>query len=272
MLLPLFLGCAGKNTVAGENKTKAEQLEAAVPSWCTTVCQRLSACASSDACDCSGDACSCTNLGGNDCVAECQATMAAFTSGDDNCATIGQSFKSCIDGATCDGLVNANACQLTAAEKRACPKPKSGDDTVDSPPSSGSPGSSTGGSSSSPNAPDGSANVGGGTSASSGTAGSANDGSNDFPTTGVPVSCQNSYGTGGGSPAEPATNGVVLCEEGRSDCTDGHEYSWLCAKNATGEAACSCLVDSGVTGAFDPGSSCPALAQVNAGCHFNLAP
>ena len=41
LLLPLLLGCSGQNVVAGDEKTKAEQLEASVPSWCESTCSRL---------------------------------------------------------------------------------------------------------------------------------------------------------------------------------------------------------------------------------------
>ena len=62
LFLPLFLGCAGKNVVAGEEKTKAEQLESALPSWCQSTCARLRACPESTGCDCDGDVCQCSGV------------------------------------------------------------------------------------------------------------------------------------------------------------------------------------------------------------------
>ena len=62
----------------------------------------------------------------------------------------------------------------------------------------------------------------------------------------------------------------VTCEEGRDTCSDGHDYSWICVVSSQGEAACSCLLDEQVVGAFDPGVGCPALTEVNAGCGWNL--
>src|SRR5205814_3806649 len=92
LLLPAVLGCAGKNVVAGEEKTKAQQLAAAVPSWCATTCARLQACPAPP-CDCVDDSCSCTSPAGNDCPAQCLDAMARFTTGADACAAVGELFR-----------------------------------------------------------------------------------------------------------------------------------------------------------------------------------
>src|SRR3954465_7714419 len=75
LLLPVVLGCAGKNVVAGDEKTKSQQLEAAVPSWCETTCTRLQACPARP-CECTGDLCDCPAEVGSDCPAQCLKAMA----------------------------------------------------------------------------------------------------------------------------------------------------------------------------------------------------
>jgi hypothetical protein len=257
LLLPLFLGCAGKNTVAGEDKTKAEQLASSLPSWCASTCARLADCASGSSCDCSGDVCDCNSVN-DSCPAECQKAFAGFTSSGEECATIGQRYKSCVDHATCATLEASRGCLPTEAEQDMCPRPDDSD-TVDSPPSSS--GGPVGGPIATPPSS-------GGTSGSSdpGTPGTAG-------TTYVPngdlVSCQSGSG-GGMAPGGPATSGII-CEESRQDCTDGHNYGWICSRNSQGQEACSCLFDSSVTGGFAPGPTCPDTTTVNAGCHWNLS-
>jgi len=87
----------------------------------------------------------------------------------------------------------------------------------------------------------------------------------------APISCMGAWGTAGASSGGPPPASAVVCEEGLGGCSDGHEYSWLCAKGSQGETACSCLIDSQVTGGFDPGGpSCPTQLQVNAGCKWNI--
>ena len=279
LLLPLFLGCAGKNVVAGEEKTKPEQLKAEVPSWCQSTCVRVAACGQSQDCGCSGDNCDCAS-GVDKCPAECQAAMAAYTKGDDYCASVGQKFKSCIDGSSCSELFDKSrpACKLSAEEERACPASNSSTGASDPP--TGNPAFPNGGTSSTGDAPPssggasssgGSISCGGAVSddcSSYGTAGEASGGSSS----GAPVSCLSSYGSGGSS-AGGSGGSSVTCDEGRDVCDDGHSYGWICAQNAMGRSACSCLVDLNVTGGFDPGGDrCPELAQVNAGCGWNITP
>jgi hypothetical protein len=268
VFLPLVLGCAGKNVVAGSEKTKAEQLEAAVPSWCETTCDKLKACPSAMGCDCSGDVCDCSSVG-NNCVEQCQKAMAAFTQGDDLCASVGERFRQCVDVATCDKLQNGDACTPTAAERDACPAPNASEPSGSS---SGGPGvgsdgtgSGTAGTASTDNPPSMGPGTGGGTGVPSMTPGTS-------APTGPVVSCMGAWGAGGGTPAEPMQpSSSVVCEEGVGGCSDGHEYSWLCAEGSQQQTACSCLVDSRVTGGFDPGApTCPTRAQVNAGCGWNL--
>lgn len=80
------------------------------------------------------------------------------------------------------------------------------------------------------------------------------------------VTCEGAYGSGGG----PSEGSAMTCSEGRADCSDGHVYDWLCASDGRGRSACSCLLDGEAVGAFTPGTSCPELSVVNAGCGWNL--
>lgn len=250
-------GCAGKNTVAGQDKTKAEQLEESLPSWCQSICQRIDTCAEAvPACDCQGDACDCSGGGGGtraSCPSECEQEMARYTN--DTCAVVGENLKRCIDTMTCEDFNGSRKCEVSNADKKRCPGV---DDSSETPPSAAGGGApASGGTGPVPDPGTGAAgNTGGVVGGAAG---------------GTLVSCSSSYGTGGGAGMEPASS-AVICEEGRDDCNDGHEYSWICARGSEGQLGCSCFVDSEVTGGFDPQSAdCPSPATVNAGCHWNIA-
>jgi hypothetical protein len=241
------VGCAGKNTVAGEDKTKAEQLEGSLPTWCQSTCERIDACSAPD-CDCQGDTCNCDT--GAKCPAQCEEEMARFTDGTEACATVGENFKRCIDTMTCEEFNGNGKCELSAADKKLCPEMEG--DTIEPSPAGGGQVPGGGGSGPVPSDNPGSAGTTGGTA-------------------GATVTCGSGYGTGGAGSAEPSAS-AVICEEGLADCNDGHEYSWICARGSEGQLGCSCFVDSQVTGGFDPqSSSCPSRATVNAGCHWNIA-
>lgn len=262
LFLPLFLGCAGKNVVAGEEKTKAEQLESALPSWCESTCTRFLACPEPNGCDCSGDVCECAGVDAG-CAEQCPKAFARYTDAGEACAVIGQRVMDCFDGVTCSELNGKDPCPTTAAERALCPD--SNDGISDNPPS-GSDGDAVGPA------------VTGGTSASAGgatfTAGTASAGgyygSAGSAAGANPVSCEGSYGAGGGAPASGGSQ--VTCEEGRAGCSDGHEYSWICVRDSQGQRACSCLVDAHATAGFEPVMDCPDLSAVNAGCGWALLP
>jgi hypothetical protein len=258
LFLPLFLGCAGKNVVAGEEKTKAEQLEATLPSWCQSTCTRLRACGATTPCQCEGDVCNCVGVDEN-CETQCQSYLAPFTGAGETCANIGARIERCVDGLTCGDLGGQDPCTPTPAEKTACPDPN---ENIDSPPSGSNvdaTGPATGGTSGI-----GGPSVTGGTTFTAGTASTGGYyGAN-------PVSCEGSYGEGGGGPASGGSQ--VTCEEGRGACTDGHDYSWICVQDSQGQRACSCLLDAHVTAGFEPVTGCPDLSAVNAGCGWSLLP
>lgn len=249
LFLPLFLGCSGQNVVAGEEKTKAEQLESALPSWCQSTCTRLRACPAEPCqCDAAGDVCNCVGIDSG-CEEQCQKSFDPYIDAGEACAAVGQRFKSCIDDLTCSDLGgDHNPCEITAAERTACPS-KGDSETPPTGVDDNSVGPSTGGTS----------GVYSGPIATAGTAAGPN-----------PVSCEGSYGSGGGAPVIGGSQ--VTCEEGRGACSDGHDYSWICARDSQGQRACSCLVDAHAKAGFEPVTDCPDLAAVNAGCGWALLP
>ncbi len=271
LLLPVFLGCSGQNVVAGEEKSKAEQLAASVPSWCETTCGRFMDCASQTPCDCNGDVCDCVGVDAI-CPTQCKATLAAYTTAGEGCAVIGERLKKCIDRMTCEDLGGKDPCPLTDAERAACPQANGSDGSTAEPTATGSSygyaGSANVGNDSGPNGYGGTVSYAG--SANIPSAGTSYGGSASTNPGGPRVKCGGAYGSGGGQPADSSSL-QVICEEGRGDCSDAHEYSWVCAVDSQGRRACSCFVDAQVTGAFAPPASCPVLSQVNAGCGWNLA-
>lgn len=268
LLLPLALGCAGKNTVAGEEKSKSQQLEESLPTWCKTACVKLRGCEKDYPCDCGGDTCTCAGAG-DDCEAECQTSLQRYAQGGESCALVGQHLQQCVDRSTCTQIFGGMACATSDADEALCPGDSSGSSSgpnggggyVDMPDTTGanggqpipSAGSSSGGSSSA--GAEGGASSGG-SSASGGATGD------------LAVSCSTRF-SGGPTPDNTSSN--EICEGGLSECTDGHEYRYLCGRTSDGLSACSCLVDGGVTGAFDPGVSCPTQAALNSGCHWDIA-
>jgi len=268
LLLPLLLGCAGKNVVSGEDKSSAERLQALVPGWCKDICNRFSSCVASHPCDCSGDACDCPQPTA-DCPAECEREMARFTRGDDTCAAAGESFKSCLDASTCQELYDG-ACVVSATDDRLCPKIKDTSGQTDAPSATGSAGSATAGSA---NIDVGGDSAGVGGASAGGAVGGASTGgasaSGGTSTIGPVVSCTSGYGSAGS--AYGGASSSLTCEEGRQYCSDGHDYNWTCVRNSQGRTGCTCFMDTQVTGGFDPGTDeCPDLGLVNAGCGWNL--
>jgi hypothetical protein len=233
LLLPLFLGCSGENIVAGKEKTKAQQLEEALPSWCHDICERFLACPQDASCYCNaGDVCNSCIAVDDGCEQQCAAWFARYTDAGETCAAIGQRVKTCVDGLACEDLGGEDPCRASDAEMNACPDPNDLDDDV----------------------------------SPTGDAGGGSVGSSVHPN---PVTCSDSSAAGGGAPE--AGGAHVTCEEERGACSDGHVYSWICSEDSQGQRACACLVDSQATASFVPNSSdCPALSQVNAGCAWAL--
>jgi hypothetical protein len=195
------------------------------------------------------------------CAEQCPKAFARYTGAGEACAVIGRRVMSCFDAVTCSQLNGKDPCPTTATERALCPDSNEGDSSE--PPSAvGTPmGPAVTGGTSSSSGPSGT----GGTTFTAGTAsaGGYYGGMN-------PVSCEGSYGAGGGAPAGGGSQ--VTCEEGRQGCTDGHDYSWICVQDSQGQRACSCLIDAHATAGFEPVADCPDLSAVNAGCGWSLLP
>lgn len=238
----LLAGCSGKNVVAGKDKTTPEELSDSVPAWCASTCERLRSC--KQTCDCSSDTCDCVGVDAN-CEAQCASEMAKFTHGDELCAEAGQRFEQCVDRLECADLGGKDPCPLTESERSACRV--SGSDTDSSGPNGGS---------ADPTSPAGSPGPNG--ASAGGPAGPA-------------VTCNGETSSSRPTNIE-APRPAVECEGGRNECSDGHNYDWMCAVGSDGQRACTCFVDSQVMASFAPGpDECPTLSQVNAGCAWNLA-
>ncbi|HYQ14847.1 MAG TPA: hypothetical protein VEQ58_03790 [Polyangiaceae bacterium] len=275
LLLGLLAACAGKNTVAGNDKTRAEQLDASLPTWCEQTCSRLSACSDPKTCDCAGDVCDCSDFS-TACPDQCQQELARFTTGSDQCAAAGERFKKCIDAVSCDEIENTNGCKISEAEAKLCP-----DDASDDEPPSGGPVSGTAGTASSSPGSAGGPTTGGAATAGTSSGGAPGSGGSSASggaaaggtgSSGPSVRCASGYGTAGaaGTGGTPPSS-AVTCEEGAADCNDGHSYDWICVRGSQGQLGCTCFVDSQVTGSFDPGSDmCPSHDIVNVGCNWNV--
>lgn len=250
LILPMFLGCAGKNVVSGEEKTNAEKLAADLPSWCAQTCQRFQGCEGTgiDACDCQGDVCDCSDV--NDCAEDCLENLTPFAK-TEACAETGRAYQGCIDSLSCSELKSRPACLPEQAVLDVCLDREEPGEPDDPP-------TGTGGTSTSSDPP------------SDGDLPTAGTGPSAGPNPNGPVvTC--TEGDGGGS-AGSANMGdpYVTCQESHSNCSDNHEYSWICIAEATSESWCTCFVDGGPVGAFTPTQGCPAVAEVNGGCGWTL--
>jgi hypothetical protein len=268
LMVPMFLGCSGANVVSGEDKTEAEKLAADLPSWCEKTCNRLRACDSAGDGDCScssGDACDCTPTSvNNDCPEDCEDTLSEFSKTTEACADVGRRYQACVDTLGCSDLDSDPPCLPSGAEIEACEI--DGDDDV--PPQA----NGSGGTTSSNPGPSYGGTIGAAGSASGGNYAGAGTG-NAGPVDRV-VTCESGYGAGGTGSAGSAnlpTGPSVTCQEGRADCSDGHEYSWICVDDAAGHNWCSCFVDNTPVGALPSNGMCPSVDLVNAGCGWNLS-
>src|SRR6185503_18895900 len=104
--------------------------------WCKDICSRLYSCATNQPCGCSGDSCDCVQPSA-DCPAECEQEMARFTRGNDACAAAGESYKSCLDGSTCQDLYDG-VCMVSDRDERLCPRIKDNSTPPDAPTARGS--------------------------------------------------------------------------------------------------------------------------------------
>jgi hypothetical protein len=122
-----LVGCSGQNVVAGEGKSKTEQLQSSLPAWCSSVCNLLAMCEVDEKVD-------------DDCPEDCQAEMARWTVGNDRCAEAGARFQRCVDEQGCAVRTQEGLCSVSEDEQ-ACPRPGDRDPTGTGGPNMGTAGS-----------------------------------------------------------------------------------------------------------------------------------
>ena len=242
--LPLVLACSGKSVDSdGKGPTQAS-VEASLPSWCQSTCEKLAACD----CNCTGDSCGCrTGIASvSDCSKNCLDELTDGARRSQACAQRIDRFKSCVDASGC-AAVDSDLCSMDDVE--AC----DGDNEAPGagPAPAGAGGSAPG---SGPSAPP-----------VIGTAGSS--ASDPIPSD-PPVHCSSGGGGGGVGPSPGGAQ--VICETSYGDCSNGSSYSATCVSTTEGQSSCSCFVNSKLSTAFDPGGVCPSLMQLNYGCGWNI--
>lgn len=129
-----LVGCSGQNVVAGDGKSKTEQLQGSLPSWCSSICNRLAMCEADEGVD-------------DDCPEDCQGEMARWTVGSDLCAEAGVRFQRCVDEQGCAVRTQEGLCSVSDDEQ-ACPRPGDSD-----PPNAGGPNGMDGGAGNVPTGP-----------------------------------------------------------------------------------------------------------------------
>lgn len=261
LILPMFLGCAGKNVVSGDGKPTAEELKRDVPSWCEKMCGKYDSCLKALPCDCSGEGCECAN-GPAECIENCTEELTSFAQSA-QCVDIAVQVRECFAQSTCEELLdedNPPDC-FPNQQYKACKTDE--DDDFDSPPVAGTAGSSSDGS--------GGSLATGGSPSVPGTAGNGAGGASGGAPNGPAVICHAASGSGSAGSANAGGGAYVTCEETRGDCSDGHEYGYVCVDDAAGKDFCSCFLDGAPVGALDPLLTCPSVSELNAACGWNLA-
>jgi hypothetical protein len=264
-ILPMFLGCAGKNVVSGDGKPTAEELKRDAPSWCEEMCGKYDACQKALPCDCSGEGCECAS-GPQGCIDSCTEDLTSF-SGSAQCVDVAVQVKGCFERSTCAELLDQANPPDCFPNQQYDSCTGNGDEDLDEPPVGGTAGSSAdgfaGGSSAggSPSVP--------GTAGAAGTAGYGPGGTGGSAS-GPSVTCNAASGSGSAGSANSGGGAYVTCEETRGDCSDGHEYGYVCVDDAAGKDFCSCFLDGAPVGALDPVLACPSVSELNSACGWNL--
>jgi hypothetical protein len=191
-------------------------------------------------CACSGDECNCTGTAGIDdsCEEQCEDVLVSAAKASNACAAAAARMQKCYDDNGCALLETSDwPCREVENEVSACRGDSDRGDATDPPPQAVGPMPSDGVST---------------------------------PQTGSLVSCADGFSTGLADPPPPGSTGII-CEEGRSDCSDGRAYAMTCVATSSGVLACVCVVDQTASKAFDAPAGCPTLAQMNAGCGWALS-
>ena len=243
--LPLVVACAGKSVGPDGNPPTQASVEASVPGWCQSTCEKLSACDVGSGRGIKDTA---------DCAQNCQAELTDGARHSQACAQRINEFKSCVDAHGCAVVQDDDVCSLDNA--KGCDEHD--DDAygeLPGPVANPGAGGSPGGSGALP-------------PPIVGTAGTSSSG--PIPADPV-VYCSSGSGTGGASGAGPSPGGAqVICETGYDDCSNGSSYYVACVNTSEGQSSCSCFVDNELSTAFDPGGVCPSQPQLNHGCGWNI--
>jgi len=238
--LPLVVACGGSVGVDGGKPTQAS-IEASLPGWCQSTCEKLMACDAARGNDTESV---------SDCSHNCRVELTDGVQRSPACAQRIDEFKSCVDAKGCAAAYD-DVCSLHDAGE--CDDDEG--DTV-SPGAGPSPPGAGGSPAGPPPSPPPMVGIAGGSST----------GPIPFD---PPVYCSSGSGTGGS--AGPARGGVqLICETSYGDCSNGSSYDVTCVSTTEGQSSCSCFVDNGLWHAFDPGGVCPSLMQLNSGCGWNI--
>ncbi|HKO51807.1 MAG TPA: hypothetical protein VJV79_29055 [Polyangiaceae bacterium] len=239
--LPLALACSGKS-VGGNEPTQAS-VEASLPSWCQSTCEKLAACDG-------GQDVGIKSV--SDCSQNCLMELTDGAQRSQACAQRIDQFKSCVDAGGC-AVVRDNVCSLDDADE--CDD----DNDVDPEPPGAAPVPGAGGSYPGP---------GPSPPPMVGTAGAPSSG--PVPADPIVYCSRGAGSTGAGGARPPPGAAQVICETSYDDCSSGSSYYAICVSTSEGQSSCSCFVDNKLSTAFDPGGTCPSQMQLNYGCGWNI--
>ena len=240
--LTLVAACGGKSVGSdGRQRTQAS-VEASLPGWCQSTCEKLMAC---DV----GRGNSTESV--SDCSQNCRAELTDGAHRSQACAQRIDEFMSCVDAQGCAVVHDDDVCSLHDAEE--CDD----DNDIDAQAPGAAP--APGGAGGSPARP------GPSPPPMVGIAGANSSG----PIPADPaVHCGSVGSTGGAAPSPRGAQ--VICETSYGDCSNGSSYHATCVSTSEGQSSCSCFVDGKLSIAFDPGGICPSLMQLNYGCGWNI--
>lgn len=238
--LSSVMACGGKSVGSDGSQATQASVEASLPGWCQSACEKLTACDVGR-----GDSIEDVS----DCAENCRAELTDGAQRSQACAQRIDEFMSCVDAHGC-AMVHDDVCSLKHAEE--C---DDDDDDTESPGAAPAP-EGTGGSPAGP---------GPSPPPMVGTAGASSSGPIPFDPA---VHCSSIGRTGGAAPSSGGAQ--VICETSYGDCSNGSSYHATCVSTSERQSSCSCFVDDKLSTAFDPGGVCPSQMQLNYGCGWNI--
>jgi len=240
--LSLVVACGGKSAGSDENRPTQASVEASLPGWCQSTCEKLTAC--------DGQGNSIESV--SDCAQHCRADLTDGARRSQACAQRIDEFKRCVDAQGC-AAAHDDVCSLKDAEE--CDDDNDADrQAPGSTPVAGAGGSPAGPGPSPP-----------------ATVGRAGASSSEPIPVDPAVHCRSASGAGIAGGAGPSPGGAqVICETSYGDCSNGRSYYAACVSTSEGQSSCSCFVNNELSTAFDPGGVCPSPMQLNYGCGWNI--